>query len=73
MQPHEERIVEERRELSERIVKLAKFISASEIFNTLHKIDQDLLKEQRDAMISYHDALDARIERLTADRPEKQP
>ena len=66
MQPHEERVGEERRELGVRLVKLASLIAMSPVFMTLDSVDQNLLREQRNAMMAYHDALSARIDRFYA-------
>lgn len=66
MQPHEQRVVEEEQELQGRIVKLASFISGSPVFASLPEIDQNLLREQRTAMIDYQRVLTKRIKRFAA-------
>jgi hypothetical protein len=64
MQPHEQRVVEEKRGLDEKLVKLAAFISASPIFEKMDPVDKALMRDQRDAMLQYSEALDARIARF---------
>lgn len=64
MQPHEERVVKEAHDLAEKLLKLAKFISKGATFDKLDVEDQRLLRDQRDSMSAYLDALNARIERF---------
>jgi hypothetical protein len=64
--PHEQRVVEERRELSEKLTSLCAFICASPVFEKMDPEDRRLMREQCDAMINYRDALDARIARFVA-------
>lgn len=66
MQPHEERVVAERKDLGEKLTKLSAFISGSEAFRTLDIEDQQLLREQRDVMTEYSDILGKRIARFKA-------
>jgi hypothetical protein len=61
MQPHEERVVNEQKELSEKIVKLNAFIGGP-IFKTLHGAEQSLLERQLVAMQQYSGILQQRIE-----------
>lgn len=63
MQPHEERVVAEENDLSDKLNKLGVFIH-SEKFSTLDGIDQYLLKRQDDYMRAYVDVLRARIKRF---------
>ena len=61
MQPFVERMVEEYKELSERLKKLIAFIKTDK-FAELKKEQRDLLEEQRDAMSQYKRILGKRIE-----------
>lgn len=61
MQPFVERMVEEYKELSERLKKLVAFIKTDK-FSELKKEQRDLLEEQRDAMSQYKRILGKRIE-----------
>lgn len=63
MQPHE-RLIDEKRELDEKLIKLVQFIATSPIFSKLNSTDQNLMRDQRDAMQSYSEALEARIARF---------
>lgn len=60
LQAHEQRVVDERFELSVKAIKLDEFIQG-EIFKTLSKRQQFLLKKQLLAMHMYLDVLDERI------------
>ena len=60
MKPHQERVVQERKDLDEKITKLDEFIDG-EIFKTLPKDEQDRLVAQSAAMTNYSDILHARI------------
>lgn len=63
LQPHEQRVVEERNDLIEKVTKLHAFFK-TEMFNSLKKKDQDLLDEQSRVMMNYADILLKRIERF---------
>lgn len=60
LQPHQQRVVEEKEALQEKVEKLEKF-TQSEIFKTLSKTDQKLLKYQLIYMIGYLNVLEARV------------
>lgn len=64
MQLHEQRVIHEKRELDEKIIKLSAFISSSPLFRGLPQIDQSLLRDQRETMILYSDILSVRIGRF---------
>lgn len=64
MQLHEQRVIYEKRELDEKIIKLSAFISSSPLFRGLPQIDQSLLRDQRETMILYSDILSVRIGRF---------
>jgi len=66
MQPHEQRVLDEKRELDERLVKLVSFITSSPTFRSLDPEDQRLMREQRKAMLDYSDTLESRIARFTS-------
>lgn len=59
LQPHQQRVVEEKEALQEKVEKLEKF-TQSEIFKTLSKNDQKLLKYQLIYMSGYLYVLEAR-------------
>lgn len=65
LQPHEERVIAERTELSEKCVKLEAFI-VSDGFKVIDILDRNLLEEQYNAMTAYLDILDRRIERFAS-------
>ncbi len=67
MQPHEERVVTEKRELDEKLSKLKAFCfgtPASTIFSGLSPEDRNLLEDQYSAMEKYSSILGVRIGKL---------
>jgi len=64
MLPHQERVVAEEKELSEKFDKLGVFIGSEE-FAALDNIERDLLSQQHDTMREYRSILRSRIERFT--------
>jgi hypothetical protein len=60
MQAFQERVVNERKELSDKLVKLEAFLP-TDVFYTLPSAEQDRLKRQRAAMSTYLAVLDERI------------
>ncbi len=64
-EPWQKRILVEKNELNEKIVKLAGFLS-TEQFGSLHEDEQDRLTRQLEAMTSYRSIL---TERITAWNP----
>ena len=69
MQPHEDRVIIEKRELDERIKRLKDFCFGNDTkaFSGLLQVDQALLERQYTAMCRYSDILAQRIDRF---RPE---
>lgn len=63
MQPHEERVVVEKKELDEKLAKLEPFLNST-IFLSLASEDQGLLNEQCRLMMEYSDILRKRIARF---------
>lgn len=63
MQPFQQRVLDEKRELEEKIQKLDTF-RESETFKTLDEDDQELLNRQVHYMVGYWNALVARIDRF---------
>lgn len=63
MQPHEQRVIDEREELADKLGKLSTF-AAGETFAGLPEVDQVLLAGQRDVMSAYLKILDRRIARF---------
>ena len=63
MLPYQERVVNERDDLKTKANALYGFL-ASSTFETLPKLDQELLKQQYYAMMIYIGILDQRIERF---------
>ena len=61
LQPHQQRVIDERTELDERIAKLGAFIN-SPIFASLPEDERERLVEQRGHMHAYSDVLRRRIE-----------
>lgn len=63
MKPHEERVVAEKRELDEKLVKLKVFLE-SRVFKELPGFDRDLLEDQSTVMEKYSKILEQRIYRF---------
>lgn len=61
MQPHQQRVVDEKLELDKKAHALSDFIGNSPIFETLDIAEQERLKEQNDVMWQYSEILGARI------------
>ena len=61
MQPHQQRVVDEKDELDKKAHALSDFIGYSPIFDTLDPAEQERLKEQNDVMWQYSEILAARI------------
>lgn len=66
MQPHEERVVDEKVQLDEKLAKLKAFCfeRRSPIFDKLPPEDRDLLEDQYTVMLRYSEILARRIERF---------
>ncbi len=65
MQPHQERVIEEEKELSEKLNKLGEFIHG-DVFHALPDEDKELLQDQDDHIRAYVNVLRKRIERFAA-------
>jgi hypothetical protein len=63
MQPHQERVVAEKKELDEKLAKLKVFVfdGDQKIFNTLDPQERDRLEDQYTAMKQYSYILGKRI------------
>lgn len=59
--PHQQRVVDEKSELDDKLTKLIAFIGESPIYKTLDPVEQELLKLQGDTMGCYSDILGKRI------------
>lgn len=60
-QPHQQRVIEEYNQLSEKTDKLRAFIWQNSTFASIDKAEQDRLREQFSVMRKYEDILLARI------------
>jgi len=67
MQPHEQRVIDEREELESKLAKLRIFLH-SKVFKTLADFDQSLLMTQANVMANYSEILRLRIERFAKDQ-----
>lgn len=61
MQPHQQRVVDEKTELDEKATALSNFIATSPIFKTLDRAEQERLEEQSEIMWRYSEILGERI------------
>lgn len=61
MQPHQQRVVDEVNELSDKHDKLIAFIESNQTFQSLESQEQTLLRAQVGAMRAYIEILNLRI------------
>ncbi len=61
MQPHQQRVVDEKTELDERARKLSSFIGENPVFQTLDYNEQERMKVQNDLMWQLSEVLGQRI------------
>lgn len=67
LQPHQQRLVDEKRELDEKLEKLRAFCSKScGVFDSLPTEEKQRLTEQEGHMAAYSDVLRRRIEAFPA-------
>ncbi len=64
MQPHEQRVVDEKADLDVKLTALQKFIETSPIFQQLSALDKELLEDQAMHMFHYSNTLRLRITRF---------
>jgi len=60
MQPHQQRVIDEQRDLDERIAKLAKFVE-SPPFKSVPYAEQGRMSDQLEVMLIYSSILGERI------------
>lgn len=65
MEPWQQRVVDEREQLQERLQKLQAFL-LTDIFHRLSVVDKTILKSQAAGMQFYLDMLNLRISRFTS-------
>lgn len=63
MKPHEERVVQEKKDLDEKLTKLQTFVDGP-VFSQIAPQDRDLLLRQRSHMRKYSEVLGLRIARF---------
>lgn len=61
MQPHQQRVIDEKTELDKKAKALSEFIGHSPTFEKLDPAEQERLREQNDIMWLYSEILGARI------------
>lgn len=59
--PHQQRVIEEKRELDAKATALSNFIGLNKTFGTLDATEQERLREQCEIMWQYSEILGARI------------
>lgn len=62
--PHQQRVVDERESLQDKISKLSNFVTVNEIFKSLPEIEKTDLRDQLSFMCLYLEKLDSRISRF---------
>lgn len=63
MTPHQQRVVDEKNALDEKLIKLSAFVR-TDTFTALEAEDKQLLRRQREVMLDYSDILGDRIARF---------
>lgn len=66
MEPHQQRVVDEKSELDERAKKLSDFIGLNPVFETIDAEEQERMKEQCEIMWQYSEILGKRIAAFTS-------
>jgi uncharacterized Fe-S center protein len=66
----QQKVVDEKRELDAKLEKLVIFINTSELYKQSTRVDQDLMREQRECMFTYSSILAKRIKRFNASSGE---
>ena len=61
LQPHQQRVVDEKNELDDRATKLSDFIGLNPLFDNLDPAEQERMKVQNDLMWQLSEVLGARI------------
>lgn len=64
MKPHEQRMVEEKKSLDEKIVKLVQFMHCDTQYSSVDSEEKDLLENQLHAMRIYSRVLGARLKKV---------
>lgn len=62
--PHQQRVVDERESLQDKINNLSDFVTVNEIFKSLPEIEKTDLRDQLSFMCLYLEKLDSRISRF---------
>ncbi len=62
MLPYQQRVVDEKNELDEKLSKLTDFIAVNHLFKSLSEQEQFLLVLQFEVMVEYSEILGSRIE-----------
>jgi len=65
LQPHQQRVVQEKAELDDKAMKLSNFIGLNPIFANIDSAEQERLKEQCEIMWQYSEILGKRIAAFT--------
>ena len=61
MQPHQQRVVDEKNELDQKAKALSEFIGNSPLFDDIDPEEQERMKVQNDIMWQYSEVLGQRI------------
>lgn len=59
--PHQQRVIDEKSQLDERLSKLTEFVTGNEMFNSLPLDERARLRRQRRVMREYSEILGERI------------
>lgn len=61
MKPHQQRVIDEKEALDEKLLKLHEFICRNPVFEKLSGAEKELMREQVRVMDEYSDILEERI------------
>ena len=59
--PHQQRVIDEKKELDDKATKLSQFIGTNPVFETIDDEEQERMKEQCEIMWQYSEILGKRI------------
>lgn len=64
--PHQQRVIDEKKELDDKATKLSQFIGTNPVFETIGVDERERMKEQCEIMWQYSEILGKRIAAFTA-------
>lgn len=72
IQPHQQRVIDEKAELDKKAKALSEFIGMNSLFDKLDPDEQERMKEQCEIMWQYSEILERRIAAFPKEAPSAQ-